>query len=94
MQTTYKAEKPVIELFCGRTKDGQIFYAYLAIVPAKVLRYHAYIAMRKPINLLEFGRVIECGFGDRPSVEVRLKMEALGAKPDVGMDLVEVRRFG
>jgi hypothetical protein len=95
MQTIKKAEpQPVIELYCGRTCDGQFFYAYIAIAPDKYLKYHAMIAMKKPVNLREFGEVIDCGFASKPAMPVAERMAMLGQRRDFVGHVTPVRRAG
>jgi len=96
MQTQNKTNtgKPVIELYCGLTRDGQFFYAYLSIPQEKYLKYHAYIAMKKPINLLEFGEIVECGFGSKPSMKVQERMAMLGAQREFVGHVTPIRQVG
>ena len=83
-----------IEFFCARTRDGQFFYAYLAIKPEKYMKYHAYLAMKKPMDLKEFGDIIECGFTTKPETTMRERLEMLGNRYDMNGCLVPLRRAG
>ena len=94
MNNVQNGDKPVIELYCGRSREGQFFYAYIAIHPDKYLKYHAMIAMRKPINLKEFGEIIECGFGAKPDMRTAERMGMLGVQREFIGHVSAVRRAG
>lgn len=90
-----KTDKTVIELFCGRTRHGQVFYAYLAIPREKYMRYHAFVAMKKPINLKEFGEIIECGFSSAEDFNAsHARMRAPEYNHDLEMGEMLHRRVG
>lgn len=72
---------PVIVRYTGMLDDGTPYWAYIAVKPSKYKEFMAAVRGDAPLMLIDYGEVLECGFGDTIPEDVTAKM-----RRDYGFD--------
>jgi hypothetical protein len=65
-----------VHLVSGKTATGEDFYAYISVLPSRYEEFMLISRAREEMNLHEFGRVLEAGFGKEPPRDVQEDMAA------------------
>ncbi len=77
----------ILELFMGQDQHGRDFYAYMAILPSRYLKYKSLLAHGEALDPGDYGDVVEHGFTPLPPANVQEDMEKRGFSPALGDDV-------
>ena len=88
-------ENSAILQFIAGTTEGKDFWAYVAMKPSLYAEYYNNVSNKVPMNVADYGEILEQGWGSKPPAEIEQKMATeYGASDDFEQNLQqELKEF-